>query len=94
VTTIDPASIRLEGVAASRSALKDVSGQVDPPSCTGAAPDGFIDLTLDFDRQSIVAVIGDVQDGEVVPLTLLGTLFDGTPIQGQDVVMILKKGKH
>ena len=101
VTTIDPVSIRLEGVAAIRSALQDVATPFEPfigkeneTDCTDAGPDGFTDMTLKFDTQEIVAAIGDVEDGDVLILTLTGNLQDGTPITGEDVVVILKKGKQ
>lgn len=52
-----------------------------------------MDLTLKLDTQQVVTALGDVKDGDVLILTLTGKLFDGTPIQGQGVVVILKKGK-
>jgi len=94
VTTVDPASVRLEGVSANRSVLRDVSGQLDTLDCSHGKPDGYTDLVLNFDIESVVATMGDVQDGEVRTLTLTGTLVDGTPIQGEDVVMIKKPGKN
>ncbi len=57
-------------------------------------PDGLEDLTLKFDAQEIVAAIGAVTDGECLVLEVTGNLKDGTPIQGEDVVVILKKGKQ
>jgi hypothetical protein len=90
VTQIDPATILLEGVASLRWALEDVGTVGDPL----AGPDGFTDLTLKFDAQAIVAVLGPVNDGDVVVLHLTGNLkaeFDGTPIEGEDVVWIIKK---
>ncbi len=100
VTTIDPVSIRLEGIAPTRSALEDVAtpfepldGFVNASDCTDQGSDGFTDLTLKFDTQEIVSALGGVQDGDVLILTLVGELSDGTPIQGEDVVVIKKKGK-
>lgn len=90
VTQIDPATILLEGVAPLRWALQDV-GTVGNPLL---GPDGFIDLTLKFDAQAIVAVLGPVSGGDVVVLHLIGNLkteFGGTPIEGEDVVVIIKK---
>ncbi len=49
-----------------------------------------------FDNQAIVAALGAVSDGDVRVLKLTGSLkaqFGGTPIVGEDVVVILKKGK-
>lgn len=90
VTQIDPATILLEGVAPLRWALEDVGTPGDPL----AGPDGFTDLTLKFDAQEIVAVLGVVNDGDVVVLHLTGNLkeeFDGASIVGEDVVRIIKK---
>ena len=90
VTQIDPATILLEGVAPLRWALEDVGAADDPL----AGPDGFTDLSLKFAAQEIVAALGDVNDGDVVVLHLTGNLkeeFGGTPIEGEDVVRIIKK---
>jgi len=103
MTQIDPASVRLEGVAPLRWALEDVAtpfepytGKEDAFDCTTEGPDGFLDLTFKFDTQEIVADLGDVEDGDVLVLQLTGNLmeeYDGTAIVGEDVVVILKKGK-
>lgn len=101
VTQVDPASLRLEGVPPLRWGLEDVGtpyGRTpeDAYDCNDEGPDGWDDLTLKFDNQDIVAALGDVEDGEVLVLTLTGALleeFGGSEIQGQDVVVILKKGK-
>lgn len=90
VTQIDPATILLEGVAPLRWALEDVGTSDDPL----AGPDGIMDLSLKFEAQEIVAALGDVSDGEVLALHLTGNLKEehsGTPIQGEDVVRIIKK---
>jgi hypothetical protein len=96
---IDIASVRLEEVAAIRSAIEDVAtpftptnGLDDALACTDVGPDGFDDLTLKFDNQELIAALGEVEDGEVRILTLTGVLLDGTPIEGQDVVVIKAKG--
>jgi hypothetical protein len=99
VFTIDTASIRLAGVAPVRSSYEDVSTPVpdgaDACECTTADPDGHLDLTLKFNVQDIVAALGQVNDGDVLELTLTGTLadaFGGTPIEGTDCVVIIAKG--
>ena len=104
VTQIDPASIRLVGVAPLRSSLKDVAtpfeplvGKEDAYACNDFGADEFMDLTLKFDTQEVVEALGKVEDGEVLVLTLIGVLleeFGGTPIEGADVVVILEKGKE
>ena len=63
----------------------------DECECTAEGPDGFLDLTLKFDRQAIVEAIGEVVDGEELILELTGELYDGTPIVGEDCVIIRAK---
>jgi len=90
VSQVDPASVRLEGIAPLRWALEDV-GTADDPL---AGPDGFTDLSLKFNTQEIVVALGAVNDGDNLALNLTGNLkeeFGGTPISGQDVVLIIKK---
>lgn len=99
VTTVDPASVRLQGAPALRSALEDVATPfmgplVNAASCTSAGPDGLLDLMLFFDDQAVSAALGPAADGQVLILTLTGNLlpqFGGTAIQGQDVVIVINK---
>ena len=96
VTQINPATIQLEGVSPLRWNLEDVATPFDgePCECHELGGDGWFDLTLKFRTQDIVAMLGDVNDGDEVVLTLTGELYGGTPIEGQDCVWILKKGKE
>jgi hypothetical protein len=53
-----------------------------------------MDLTFKFDAPAIAAILGDVADGTVLKLTLVGELreeFGGTPIVGEDVIRIIRK---
>ncbi len=103
VSQINSSSIRLLGIAPLRSNLEDVArpfepfiGKEDAYDCNDYGPDGYMDLTLKFDTQEIVKAIGDVNDRDVLVLPLTGVLLEelgGTQIQGEDVVVILKKGK-
>jgi len=93
VTQVDPASIRLEGVAPLRWALEDVATPKEDDICNPAGEDGYTDLTLKFKTQEVVAALGDVSDGDVLVLTLTGNLLGGTSIVGEDVILIIKKGK-
>jgi len=102
VTQIDPATIELEGVAPLRWDWEDVATPFEPflgkedcmEDCTTDGPDGWLDLTLKFDAQEVVAALGAVEDGECWVLTLTGNLLGGTPIEfGEDVIIIIKKGK-
>jgi hypothetical protein len=106
VTQIDPASVRLEhlgAVAPLRWALEDVAtpyepyvGKEDRYDCTEAGPDGYLDLVVMFDSQEVIAALGQIEDGDVIVLHVSGNLMEvygGTPIVGEDVIWILKKGK-
>jgi hypothetical protein len=92
VTTIDVSTIRLEGVAPIRSNYEDVATPVDGEECecTTKGPDGYLDLTLKFKTQDIVAALGEVVNGEVLVLTLTGELSDGTSIEGEDCIRVKK----
>lgn len=94
-TAIDPASIRLAGVAPLRHDLEDVATPYAPATgkagylaCTTAGADGIADLTLKFDTQAVLNAIGPHSRGDVVTLPLTGKLYDGTAIVGEDVVWI------
>lgn len=86
VFTIDTASVRLAGVAPLRSSFEDVA----TPGEDGS--DGYMDLTLKFDTQEIVAALGPVYDGDVIELTLTGVTIDETAIEGTDCIEIIAKG--
>jgi hypothetical protein len=98
VTTVNPSSVKLQGVSPLRSALEDVAtpftgALVSATACTTAGPDGFPDLVLFFDKQAVSAALGPVTNGQVLVLKLTGNLlpgFGGTAISGQDVVVINK----
>ena len=98
VTTVDPSSVKLQGVSPLRYALEDVATPftgtlASATSCTTAGPDGFTDLVLFFDKQALSAALGPVTNGQVLVLTVTGNLlpsFGGTAISGQDVVVINK----
>ena len=94
---IDPATVRLEGVAPLRWSMEDVAtpfepytGKEDAFDCTDMGPDGFMDLTLKFDTQEIVNAVGAVAEGQVLVLTLTGSLTNGMSFQGEDVVVVVK----
>lgn len=99
VTQIDVATVKLAGVSPLKSDLEDVATPFSPFTgkqdcnldCTTAGPDGFLDLTLKFDAQAVIAALGAVTDGQCLVLKLTGNLLDGSPIKGEDVVVIRKK---
>jgi len=101
VTQIDPVTVMVEGIAPLRWALEDVAtpfepyqGKVDAFDCTTEGFDGFMDLTLKFKHAEVAEALPEVEDGEVLLLHLTGNLleeFGGTPIVGEDVIVIIKK---
>ena len=97
VTEIDPASIRLEGVAPLWSRMRDVSTPVvdrtDFCDCTRERQDGFDDLVFWFRAWEIVKALGEVSHGDELVFRLTGKLMDGTEIEGEDCVVILKRDK-
>jgi hypothetical protein len=99
VTTIDPGTVTLRGVAPLRWSLEDVGApyepyvdRIDPYQCNALGPDGFPDILFKFDTQEIAATLADGDNQEVATLELRGQLLDGKEIRGEDVV-IIKKGK-
>ena len=93
--SVDPASVRLEGVAPLRYGLSDVTtpyspytGKTSSSQCINPGPDGVPDLALKFSTPSLAAALAGHRAGDVVVLHLSGSLKDGTPIVGEDVVVL------
>ena len=94
VTDVDLFTLRLEGLAPLRTGFEDVTRPVtggDECACTTGGPDGILDLTLKFSRQEVAGVLGEVEHGDVVELTITGALKDGTPFEASDCITILSK---
>jgi hypothetical protein len=102
VTTIDPASIRLAGVAPLRSNYEDVGTPFEPYlgredceyDCYEMEGDGWMDLTFKFDTQELAAALGEIEDGECLVVGLTGEfwpMYGGGRIEGEDVVVILDR---
>lgn len=110
VTQVDPRSLSLQGVSPIRWRVRDVATRDDGVSeddsnCHIERPDRLDDLTLMFRNQAIVAALrdngddddDDLEDGAAVSLTLTGNLreeYGGSAIEGQDVIVILNKGRR
>jgi hypothetical protein len=100
-TMIDAATLELSGPDGSVEPIWHRYGDVATPilpdgipcECTEEGPDGLTDLKLKFWRQDVVDILGYVDDGDMVPLTVAGYMLDGTPFEASDCVWILKKGK-
>jgi hypothetical protein len=94
VSEIDTSTLFLEGIAPLRTDLEDVTRPVignGECACTTEGPDGILDLTLKFSRQEIASILGEVEHGDVVELTITGELIDGTPFEASDCITILSK---
>lgn len=75
-------------------------GKVSAYDCLDYYPDeygvfdGYLDLSIKFKAQEVVAALGEINDGDMLVLQLSGNLkeeFGGTKFIGEDVVWILKK---
>jgi hypothetical protein len=101
VTQVDPASVQLVGVSPLRWNWHDVGtpyvpylGKEHAYDCIAAGPDGYLDLIFKFQAQEVIAALGDVEHRDVLVLPLTGMLkeeFGGTPIIGEDVIVIIKR---
>jgi hypothetical protein len=98
VRDIDHRSIRLAGVRPKRerTRIRDVAtpfepfvGKDDARDCTRAGADGIEDLFMRFNSRRVVRALGPVSDREVVVVPLTGELEDGTPIRGEDVIVVV-----
>jgi hypothetical protein len=86
VAQMGPATVRLvydeQEVATLRSAYEDVATPYEPfqdkpldaCACLALGADGYMNLTFKFDSPAIAAILGDVADGVVLKLTLVGEL--------------------
>jgi hypothetical protein len=90
VTNIEPGSLLLEGVPASKWAIQDVATPYDGDlcGCTEEGPDGFMDMTLKFITPTLVAELPIVERDQEIELTLTGLLMDGTEIIGRDCMVV------
>jgi hypothetical protein len=107
VTQINPATVRIilipggEKAVPLRWAMEDVATPYEPflgkegcMECNELGRDGFMDLTVKFRTQEVVALLGEIADGDCVVLKVTALLkkgFGGTLCMGEDVVRIILK---
>jgi hypothetical protein len=93
VSNIIPASVTLNGVLGDgSSAIEDVAVPfVYTKRCPKKKHDGIPDLVVEFDVNQLVASLGTVKNGQILVLTVNGTLLDGSTIEGQDKIKISTK---
>ncbi len=88
----------MEGVSPLHWAVEDVAtpfepfiGKEDIRDCTRDGRDGVLDLNLKFRTQEVIAALGEVDNGDMLVLSLTGMLkheCGGQPFEGEDVVII------
>jgi hypothetical protein len=90
VNSIDPTTIRLEGVYPNKIAYGDVSTPFngDLCGCSDAGPDGDTDLLLKFSAPDVLAQLGAVTKNQEIELTVTGQLADGTDFEASDCMII------
>lgn len=94
VRQIDPASVRLQGVAPRLPSFGDfaipfmpMTGKTQPSHCSPPGTDGIGDLKLKVPTPPLVAALGPHANGDVIVLHLTGALKNGTTFVGEDVVV-------
>lgn len=106
-TQIDPATVEFAGANPLRWSIEDVGMPYEPyfgkqdaydclefPEDEFGYYDGFLDYVFKFDAQEVVGMLGDVQDGDVLVINLIGNLkeeFGGGLFIGEDVTIIIEK---
>jgi hypothetical protein len=97
---IDPAAVRLGGVAPYLYSIKDVTSPYEPligkegcDDCARSRSDGIADFQMRFDPDAIRSAIGPVTADTCVVLHLSGNFTDGFPFVGEDVLLLRVVGK-
>ena len=100
-TTVDPTTVKIEGVSPLRWKLRDVATPFDSDNvegdcrdCNREGRDGYLDLVVKFKKQDIVAALGETNDGDCRLLILTGETYEGATIVGDDVVLIQAKKRQ
>ncbi len=101
VLDVEIVSLQLAGVEPIHVDVEDVGTPSEPfigkesctEDCNELGPDGFLDLTIKFDKQEVLEALGDVEDGECLILELTGETTDGTSILGEDVIVVKDKAR-
>ncbi|MCH8344172.1 MAG: VCBS repeat-containing protein [Planctomycetes bacterium] len=86
-----------EGPPGPSSEFEDVATPfegVEQCDCHDLEGDGIQDLMMHFKTVDVVAALelNDLPDGDLVSLTLIGTLLDGTPFDADDCVRLVPPG--
>ena len=97
VSTIDLQTIQLAGIYPLLNALEDVAtpywdSLLNCYSCSTMGMDGYMDLTLKFNKQTFISAIGEVNNGDCIVVELTGNLlpeYGGTMFKGYDIIKII-----
>ena len=89
VSQIDLGSLRLQGAAAKKTTIGDVTDATTSScdACTPLAPDAYPDLTVKFMNSSVLAGLGALTSEDVV-LQLTASLANGSSVQGSDCATV------
>jgi hypothetical protein len=94
VKTIDPTSITINGVKASKWEYKDTATPylgTTSCGCHARSGDGKMDLILYFTVKTVASTLpGTTKINNMVSLNLAGKLKTGSPIEGKDCIKIVK----
>ena len=95
-TQVDTTTVQLEGVSPVKISFEDVSTPFEPFvqksdcfACNVVGGDGIVDLVMKFDNQELVASLAPFSGNDCRTARLRANLLDGTPIEGEDRVIIL-----
>jgi len=96
---VDPATVRLEGIAPLSWNREDVAtpyspfvGKSDCMNCNSLRKDRIQDITFKFSAPALVAALGTLTPLECRVVRLTGNMTNGCPIAGEDVVRIQAHG--
>ncbi|MEH6471150.1 MAG: hypothetical protein V7752_07865 [Halopseudomonas sp.] len=96
-------SIRLEGVTPARYSFEDATAEIAAKAsiydCSTSTSDGIEDLSLKFRTQDLAAALQiklgrQPFDGEIIALTLTAETTEGSPLNAEDSIQVLVKGKR
>ncbi len=92
VMSVDPSTLTLGGVPPLTSGVEDVAAPVpdgaEECACVDAGPDGYLDLAMEFDLDRLLHMIGAVDRGDTVVLSLEGRFRYGLRFAGSDCVIV------
>ncbi|MEW5701592.1 MAG: FlgD immunoglobulin-like domain containing protein [Candidatus Zixiibacteriota bacterium] len=93
VSTVDPATVRMAGVAPVSWDYEDLAAPLEwresPCDCAATGKDGVIDLVCRFRGADVVAAVQPTVDHQTQALVVTGRFRDGHPLAGRDCITFL-----